>query len=113
MTDVDGDDLAGAALEQAVREAAGGGTGVEGPATGDVELEAGQGAVELLTPAAHVAGTGEELDRLTRGDEARRLVRDRAGHGDGVVVDRRLGGGAAGDQSPPDELDVEAAADGH
>ena len=52
VADVDGDDVTGAALQEAVGETAGRCPGVERQLSGDVDAERGQRVVELLTAAA-------------------------------------------------------------
>src|SRR5918996_5182549 len=58
VADVEGADAVGARLEQAVREPAGGGADVEAVFAGDVDLELGERAGELLASARDEARRG-------------------------------------------------------
>jgi hypothetical protein len=79
VPDVDGDDLAGAALQQAVGETTRRGTGVERPSPVDPELEPVERGIELLPASSDEARRWtEQLDGLRRVDLAGRLRRDRA-----------------------------------
>ena len=74
VADVDGVHVGGAALEQAVDEAAGRRTGVERRAGRDGHGEAVEGGVELLAAAAHEGRGGPEEDEWVGGrHESRRL----------------------------------------
>ena len=114
VTDVDGHHLRRAPLQEAVGEAPGRGARVEGAHVADVEPEPLEGGVELLPAPPHEAGRrAEELDGVAGRDEVGGLARDRPADGHEVLGDGRLRGGAARDEAPPDELGVQAAADGH
>src|SRR3546814_4428761 len=56
VADVEGDHARRAALEQAVGEAAGRGSDVEGATARDLDVEAAQRTLELLSAAANEAG---------------------------------------------------------
>ncbi len=77
VADVEGDDLGGAALEQAVGEPSGRGATVEHAQPGDVDGEVVECGIELLAAAADEArrraGHREVVDG---GDEVRRLAGD-------------------------------------
>ena len=111
VADVEGDDLAGAALQQAVGEAAGRRPDVERRSPVDVDAEAVEGGVELLAAAPDEPRrrAGDD-DRVTGGDQAGRLVGDRTVDEHPPVVDRWLGLAAAGGEAPPHELGVESPA---
>ena len=80
----------------------------------DVEPEPLERGVELLPAPPDEAGRrAQELHRVAGRDEVGGLARDRPADGHAVLGDGRLRGGAARDEAPPDELGVEAAADGH
>ena len=73
VADVDGDDVTGAALQEAVGEAAGRCPGVERQPPGDVDAERGQRVLELLTAATHVPRRWSlDDDRFGGGDQPRR-----------------------------------------
>ena len=111
---VDSDHLRRTPLEEAVREAPGRGPGVQGPHVVDVEPEPLERGVELLPTPPHEAGRRtQELHGVAGRDEVGGLARDRPADGHEVLGDGRLRGGAARDEAPPDELGVQAAADGH
>ena len=103
-----------AALQQAVGEAAGRRADVERPAAGDVDRERVEGGVELLAAASDEARRGpRDDDGVTGRDEPRRLVGDGAVDQHPPGGDRRAGIGAAGGETAPDELGVEAPAGRH
>ena len=113
-TDVDRVDVHRAGLEQAVGEAAGGGTGVEDAQAAGVDREPVEGGGELLASARHEAGrVAGDLDRLVGRDQAGRRGRRAAGDqhppgGDGL--DRLA---AAPEQAPAHQLGVESPAHSH
>ena len=73
---VDGQHRGGAALQEAVREPAGGGAGVEGPEAGHVDGEPVECGVQLLAAAGNEAGGRRlEMDGLVGGHETPRPVR--------------------------------------
>ena len=93
--DVDGVDAAGAALEEDVGEAAGGGADVEGDGVPEVMGEGLQGGEELAGAAADVGERGGGGERRVRVEEASGLVDGRAvGEDDLAVGDESLGGGS-------------------
>lgn len=60
--DIDGEDRSGAALEEAIGEAAGGGAEVEAAKAGDIDFERGERGFEFVAAAADVALGFDELD---------------------------------------------------
>ena len=112
VPDVDGVDARGAALEQAVGEAAGGGTRIEGALAFDGDGEAVQRRVELLAaPADERRGRADEDNGLVRGDQAGRLGGRRTGDENGPCGNGRLRLVAGGDEATADQLGIEPAAD--
>ena len=111
MADVHGVDVGRPVLEQAVGEAAGRGSGIEGAPAGDGDREPVQCGLELAAAPADEGRRGpEQDDGLVRGDEARRLVGVRAGDEDGAGGDRRLGLLPGIDEAASHELGIEPAA---
>ena len=109
VADVDGDDLPGSALQQAVRESAGGRAGVEGPHTVDRDPESVEPGGQLLAAATHVdACRALHHDGVGGRDESGRLVGNRARDGDATLGDDFNGAFAARSETSPDELRVEA-----
>src|SRR3546814_18597690 len=80
VADVEGDHARRAALGQAVGEAAGRGSDVEGATARDLDADAAQRTLELLPSAADDAGTRTVTDyRPARGDAVVGLLRRRSG----------------------------------
>ncbi len=98
-------------LQQAVREAAGRGAGVEGAAALGHDVEAVQGGLELQAAPAHEGrGRAQQQHRLVRSDQPGRLVGRRPGHEHAPGGNGGLGLLAGPGQSPAHELVVEPAA---
>ena len=72
--DVEGVDEAGAALEEAIGEAAGGGADVEADFIVDVDFPVVEGSFDFQATAADEAGLGEELHFCIFGDFAAGFV---------------------------------------
>ena len=110
MTDVDGVDVRGGALEQAVGETTGGRSGVEHPPAGDDDAEVGQRGVELVAASADEGRGGvEQHDRFVRRDEAGRLLGQDTGDEHAAGGDGRPGLLPRGHDAPSHELGVEPA----
>ena len=111
MADVDGVDVGGPPLEEAVGEATGGGARIErAPAFGG-DRKPREGGVELLpTPADERLRRALQHDGLVGRHLAGRLVGLRPRHQDDPGGDGHLGLVTVGDQAPPHELGVEPTA---
>jgi hypothetical protein len=110
--DVDGVDELGAVLEEAIREASGGGADIHGDGVGDVDLEGLEGVFEFGSAAADVAGWGGDFELVVGLDFAAGFIGDLAIEADGAGEDEALGLFAAGGEALLDEADVEAFAGG-
>jgi hypothetical protein len=105
---VDGPDLGRAVLQETVGEPAGGGTGVETAATGNVEAELLEGRLELGTAPADVPGRrAEHHDRLVGGDEPGGLVGRGPADRDPALGDQLLRLAPRRDQATPDQFEIE------
>ena len=104
VADVDGDHAGGAALEQDVAEAAGGGAEVEAVEPGRFDAERVEPVLELLAAAGDVRGAAldRELGRLVHLLARLLVARHLAGHHERLRLRPRLGEPAL------DENDVEA-----
>jgi hypothetical protein len=83
--DIVGVDSGGAVLEEAVGEAAGGGTDIEADEAGDIDVEVVQGAFEFEAAAADVAWGFFDPEDGVEGDEG-------AGFEAGLIIDENLAG---------------------
>ena len=112
VADVDCVDLAGAVLQQAVREAACGSAEVHAGPAGGVDVKGREGVGELVAATADIRGFLEDF-------EGGRVRDEGAGFGDRLAIDadvarheNRLRLLAAGDEAALDEEGVDAGAGG-
>ena len=111
MADVHGVDVRRSALEQAVGEAAGRGSRIEGAPVGDGDRKPVQCGLQLEAATADEGrGRPEQDDGLVRGDQARRLPGGCTGDEDAAGGDGRLGLLPGVDEAASHELGVEPAA---
>jgi len=108
FADVQGVDAGGAALEEDVGEAAGGGAGVEADLVGGIYMEGVQGVGELEAAAGDVGEGFADDDLGIWGDEGGRGFGDEAIDGDLAGADEGLGALAGGLEAAAYERDVEA-----
>ena len=110
VADVDGDHARGAALQQAVDEAAGGAAQVDRVLAGHVDVQARERRVELVAAARDVAAARGGGERGAVVDLRAGLVDDAAVHGD---LPREDGGsrlGAGGEEAAVREQHVQPLA---
>ena len=112
VSDVEGYDVASTSLEQAIGEPTGRGPGIEGTPTDDIDVECRESRLQLFaTSADESRRLTDDLHRLTRPDEPRRLVGDGAANGHAIGGDQFSGLPTARGQASPDQFDVEPPAD--
>ena len=105
---IDGEDAGGAVLEHAVGEAAGGGTGIQTKAAGEVDVPVVKGGFELESAATDVAQIGaEEANGDIVGDGVTRLVGLLFVDEDAAGEDEGLSAFACRDESAFDEKFVQ------
>ena len=106
---VDGGDVRGAALQQAVRKAAGGGADVEAGSAGDVDLPVVEGGLKFESAAADVGHVvAEEADGGIGCDGGAGLVDFLFVDQDAAGEDEGAGALAALDQAAVDEQEIDA-----
>jgi hypothetical protein len=89
--DIDGEDTQRSVLQEAIREAAGGGAEVDGGEAFGLNAESGEGVFEFMPTATDEAFGGVERDVVVRVGGASGLVGGEAVDADGAGEDEALG----------------------